>query len=113
MHQNHSYSPPVTTVSSGDARLMSVPSSHIDLIGQEESEGQQRHGNRYAQANGREGGQSEEPGEQEILASTALPQRRRLAGGFDEDLPHLARLCRREPSSWKSAVKISLVFEAR
>ena len=65
MHQNHSYSLPVTTVSSGDARLMSVLSSHIDLIGQEESEGQQRHGNRYAQANGREGGQSEEPGEQE------------------------------------------------
>ena len=59
--------------------LMSVPSSHIDLIGQEESEGQQRHGNRYAQANGREGGQSEEPGEQEQrkdtrdLASPLIP----------------------------------------
>ena len=63
MHQNHSYSLPVTTVSSGDARLMSVPSSDIDLIGQEESEGQQRLGNRYAQANGREGGQSQESGE--------------------------------------------------
>merc|ERR1739845_169917 len=42
-----------------------------------------------------------------------MRERRRLAGGFDEDLPHLARLCRREPSSWRNAVEISLASEAR